>query len=111
MHSYDLDTVEDATLRVALAEEGMKFTTLDDVERTLTANDLLIWDGKRPVGLAGVMGGANTEMSATSTNVLLEAAVFRPGTIRKTARRLALPSDASYRLRARRGPAAQPVLH
>ena len=97
MHSYDLDLVEDATLRVALAEEGMKFTTLDNVERTLTANDLLIRDGKRPVGLAGVMGGANTEMHAGSTNVLLEAAVFRPGTIRKTARRLALPSDASYR--------------
>ena len=97
MHSYDLDLVEDATLRVALAEEGMKFTTLDNVERTLTAADLLIWDGKRPVGLAGVMGGANTEMHAGSTNVLLEAAVFRPGTIRKTARRLALPSEASYR--------------
>ncbi|MBG0791397.1 MAG: phenylalanine--tRNA ligase subunit beta [Desulfovibrionaceae bacterium] len=97
MHSYDLDLVEDATLRVALAEDGMKFTTLDGVERTLTANDLLIRDGKRPVGLAGVMGGANTEMHAGSTNVLLEAAVFRPGTIRKTARRLSLPSDASYR--------------
>lgn len=97
MHSYDLDLVEDATLRVAPATDGMKFTTLDDVERTLTANDLLIWDGKRPVGLAGVMGGANTEMHAGSTNVLLEAAAFRPGTIRKTARRLALPSDASYR--------------
>ncbi|WP_338667523.1 phenylalanine--tRNA ligase subunit beta [Pseudodesulfovibrio methanolicus] len=97
MHSYDLDLVEDATLRVALAEEGMKFTTLDDVERTLTANDLLIRDGKRAVGLAGVMGGSNTEMHAGSTNVLLEAAVFRPGTIRKTARRLALPSEASYR--------------
>lgn len=97
MHSYDLDRVADATLRVAPAEDGMKFTTLDDVERPLTANDLLIWDGKRPVGLAGVMGGANTEMTAESTNVLLEAAIFRPGTIRKTARRLALPSDASYR--------------
>ena len=97
MHSYDLDLVEDATLRVAPATDGMKFTTLDGVERTLTANDLLIWDGKRPVGLAGVMGGANTEMHAGSTNVLLEAAIFRPGTIRKTARRLALPSDASYR--------------
>jgi len=97
MHSYDLDLVQDATLRVAPATDGMKFTTLDNTERTLTANDLLIWDGKRPVGLAGVMGGANTEMHAGSTNVLLEAAVFRPGTIRKTARRLALPSDASYR--------------
>ncbi|QGY41763.1 phenylalanine--tRNA ligase subunit beta [Pseudodesulfovibrio cashew] len=97
LHSFDFDLVEDATIRVAPATDGMKFTTLDNVERTLTANDLLIWDGKKPVGLAGVMGGANSEMNSGSTNVLLEAAVFRPGTIRKTARRLALPSDASYR--------------
>ncbi len=85
---------------MAPATDGMKFTTLDDIERTLTANDLLIWDGKKPVALAGVMGGANSEMGEGSSNVLLEAAVFRPGTIRKTARRLALPSDASYRSNA-----------
>jgi len=97
LHAFDLDLIEDATIRVAPATDGMKFTTLDDVERMLTANDLLIWDGKKPVALAGVMGGANSEMHSGSTNVLLEAAVFRPGTIRKTARRLALPSDASYR--------------
>ncbi len=97
LHSFDYDLIADKTIRVAPATDGMKFTTLDNMERTLTANDLLIWDGKRPVGLAGVMGGANSEMHAGSTNVLLEAAVFRPGTIRKTARRLALPSDASYR--------------
>jgi len=97
LHAFDLDLIEDATIRVAPATDGMKFTTLDDMERTLTANDLLIWDGKKPVALAGVMGGANSEMHSGSTNVLLEAAVFRPGTIRKTARRLSLPSDASYR--------------
>ena len=97
LHAFDLDLIEDATIRVAPATEGMKFTTLDDVERTLTANDLLIWDGKKPVALAGVMGGSNSEMHAGSTNVLLESAVFRPGTVRKTARRLSLPSDASYR--------------
>lgn len=97
LHAFDLDRIEDATIRVAPATDGMKFTTLDEVERNLTANDLLIWDGKKPVALAGVMGGLNSEMEAGSTNVLLEAAVFRPGTIRKTARRLALPSDASYR--------------
>ncbi len=96
-HAFDLDLIEDATIRVAPATDGMKFTTLDEAERTLTANDLLIWDGKKPVALAGVMGGANSEMGATSSNVLLEAAVFRPGTVRKTARRLSLPSDASYR--------------
>ncbi len=97
LHSFDLDQIEKAAIRVAPAPDGMKFTTLDDVERTLTDRDLLIWDGGKPVGLAGVMGGANSEMTASSSNVLLEAAVFRPGTIRKTARRLSLPSEASYR--------------
>ena len=96
-HAFDLDLLEKATIRVAPASDGMKFTTLDDMERTLTANDLLIWDGVKPIALAGVMGGANSEMTAGSSSVLLEAAVFRPGTIRKTARRLSLPSDASYR--------------
>ncbi|MGE4192926.1 MAG: phenylalanine--tRNA ligase subunit beta [Pseudodesulfovibrio sp.] len=97
LHSFDLDLIEKATIRVAPATDGMKFTTLDNVERTLTANDLLIWDGVKPVALAGVMGGLNSEMGEGSSNVLLEAAVFRPGTVRKTARRLALPSEASYR--------------
>ena len=97
LHSFDYDLVAKQTIRVAPATDGMKFTTLDGMERTLTSADLLIWDGEKPVGLAGVMGGLNSEMHAGSANVLLEAAVFRPGTIRKTARRLALPSDASYR--------------
>ncbi len=97
LHAFDLERIEDATIRVAPAQDGMKFTTLDEVERTLTSRDLLIWDGKKPVALAGVMGGMNSEMQDDSTNVLLESAVFRPGTIRKTARRLALPSEASYR--------------
>ncbi|WP_243547107.1 phenylalanine--tRNA ligase subunit beta [Pseudodesulfovibrio tunisiensis] len=97
LHAFDMDRIEKATIRVAPAEDGMKFTTLDEVERTLTPADLLIWDGVKPVALAGVMGGLNSEMTGDSRNVLLESAVFRPGTIRKTARRLALPSDASYR--------------
>ena len=97
LHSFDYDRIAGKTIRVAPASDGMPFTTLDGMERKLTANDLLIWDGEKPVGLAGVMGGLNSEMTADARNVLLEAAVFRPGTIRKTARRLALPSDASYR--------------
>ncbi|WP_419785125.1 phenylalanine--tRNA ligase subunit beta [Pseudodesulfovibrio sp.] len=97
LHSFDYDLIAGQTIRVAPASDGMKFTTLDGMERTLTAADLLIWDGEKPVGLAGVMGGLNSEMTADAKNVLLEAAVFRPGTIRKTARRLSLPSDASYR--------------
>lgn len=97
LHAFDLGLIEGGLIRVAPADEGMRFTTLDGQERVLTAEDLLIWDGKKPVGLAGVMGGENSEINAQSTGVLLESAVFRPASIRKTARRLALPSEASYR--------------
>jgi phenylalanyl-tRNA synthetase beta chain len=97
MHAFDLDLVEGGVIRVARATEGMKFVTLDNQERTLTEKDLLIWDGKKPVGLAGVMGGANSEIHQDSRNVLLECAVFDPITIRRTARKLGLTSEASYR--------------
>jgi phenylalanyl-tRNA synthetase beta chain len=96
-HSFDWDLLRGDVMRAKPATEGMRFTTLDGQNRTLTAQDLVIWDGERAVGLAGVMGGQETEINAGSRNVLLECAVFRPGTIRKTARRLALPSEASYR--------------
>ncbi|MEF2145368.1 MAG: phenylalanine--tRNA ligase subunit beta [Desulfovibrionaceae bacterium] len=97
LHAFDWDLLRGDQVRIAPAEEGAKLTTLDGQERTLLASDLLIWDGERPIALAGVMGGLDTEINAASTNVLLEGAVFRPGTIRKTARRLALHSEASYR--------------
>jgi phenylalanyl-tRNA synthetase beta chain len=97
LHAFDRSLIRGGKIRVAPAEDGMVFTTLDQKERKLLSSDLLIWDGERPVALAGVMGGANSEISETSTEVLLESAVFHPGTIRKTARRLALGSDASFR--------------
>ncbi|HKK34022.1 MAG TPA: phenylalanine--tRNA ligase subunit beta [Desulfomicrobiaceae bacterium] len=97
LHSFDLDLLKGNMIGVGLAEEGQKFTTLDDQERTLKGADLLIRDGERPVALAGVMGGANSEIHDGSTNVFLEAAVFNPATIRKTARRLGLSSEASFR--------------
>lgn len=97
LHSFDGDLLKGDKIRVGLAPEGTKFTTLDEQERKLLDSDLLIWDAERPVALAGVMGGMNSEIHDGSTNVVLESAVFRPGTIRKTARRLALPSEASYR--------------
>lgn len=97
LHSFDADLLKGDKIRVGFAPDGTKFTTLDEQERKLTANDLLIWDAERPVALAGVMGGMNSEIHSGSTNVVLESAVFRPGTVRKTARRLALPSEASYR--------------
>lgn len=97
LHAFDRDLLEKNKIRVAPAREGQKLTTLDGAERTLKGTDLLILDGAKPVALAGVMGGANSEISEASQNVLLECAVFNPPTVRKTARRMALSSEASFR--------------
>lgn len=97
LHSFDLDKVDGRRIVVKCAREGQLFTTLDGKERRLTAQDLCICDEKGPIGLAGVMGGLNTEMDAQSKNVFLESAVFRPQNVRKTSRRLGLSSEASYR--------------
>ena len=97
LHSFDMDKLEGGRIVVRRAQEGDTFTTLDGQERQLTAADLCIRDGARPVALAGVMGGLNSEISDASTNVFLESAVFKPATIRKTSRRLGLSSEASYR--------------
>lgn len=97
LHAFDLDKLEGGRIVVKRARPGEKFITLDGQERALTDQDLCICDAARPVGLAGVMGGLNTEITRTSRNVFLESAVFRPGTIRKTSRRLGLSSEASYR--------------
>lgn len=96
-HAFDMDKVAGGRIIVKYAEDGQKLVTLDDQERTLSRTDLLICDPEKAVGLAGVMGGANSEMDAHSTNVLLECAVFKAAMIRKTARTLGIPSEASYR--------------
>lgn len=101
MHAYDLDKVT-GPIVVRRARQGEQHTTLDDVERTLDAEDLLITDcqgghGTRVLGIAGVMGGAETEMTETSTNVLLEAAHFDAVSVARSARRHKLPSEASKR--------------
>ena len=97
LHAFDRDKLEGGRTEVSVARDGERIVTLDGQERILTPADLLIRDGVKPVALAGVMGGLDTEISDASRNVLVESAVFRPETIRKTARRLALPSEASYR--------------
>ncbi|PKN07851.1 MAG: phenylalanine--tRNA ligase subunit beta [Deltaproteobacteria bacterium HGW-Deltaproteobacteria-8] len=97
LHAFDRSLLKGDVIRVAPAQDGQTITTLDGQERKLLGSDLLIWDAERPVALAGVMGGGNSSISDTSSEVVLECAIFRPGTIRKTARRLALPSEASYR--------------
>jgi phenylalanyl-tRNA synthetase beta chain len=97
-HPYDLATVAGGTLRVRRAVAGEQLTTLDDVERTFTADDLLICDGDdQPIGIAGIMGGAACEIGATTTDVLLEMAWFDPTSISRSSRRLGLRSEASAR--------------
>lgn len=96
IHGYDGDRLA-GPIVVRRATEGEKLTTLDDVTRTLSAEDLLITDDSGPIGLAGVMGGRTTELSASTSHVVIEAAHFEPTTIFRTARRHKLPSEASKR--------------
>jgi phenylalanyl-tRNA synthetase beta chain len=97
-HAYDLGRLGGRGLRVRMARPGETLVTLDDVERRLTADDLLICDAEdRPVGIAGIMGGASSEVGDDTTEVLLEAAYFDPMTIAWTSKRLALRSEASAR--------------
>jgi phenylalanyl-tRNA synthetase beta chain len=96
IHGYDLDKVAGG-LTVRRATGGEKLTTLDDQTRVLSAEDLLITDDSGPIGLAGVMGGASTEITDTTSRVLIEAANFDPTSIARTARRHKLPSEASKR--------------
>lgn len=97
LHAFDRSLLVGNSIRVARAREGQSFTTLDGRARHLLQTDLLIWDGKKPVALAGVMGGANSEVTQSTTDILLECAVFNPISIRKTSRRLGLTSESSYR--------------
>ena len=96
IHGYDRALLKGA-IGVRRAADGEQLTTLDGVTRTLTADDLLITDDRGPIGLAGVMGGAEVELSQTTTDVVIEAAHFDPATIARTARIHKLPSEASKR--------------
>jgi phenylalanyl-tRNA synthetase beta chain len=97
LHAYDHATVADATIVVRGARADERFTTLDGQDRVLDASMLMIADPRRAIGLAGVMGGANTEVTDRTTRVLLESAWFAPGSIRRTSRALGLRTDAAYR--------------
>src|SRR5690606_32900457 len=102
LHAYDLAALA-APIVVRRAAAGERLTTLDDVERRLDPEDLLITDspggarGGRVLGLAGVMGGAETEVSPSTSDVLVEAAHFDPVSVARTARRHRLPSEAAKR--------------
>jgi phenylalanyl-tRNA synthetase beta chain len=109
LHAYDLATLGERIV-VRRARPGERLTTLDDADRALDPEDLLITDGgETPIGLAGVMGGATTEVSSTTTDLLLEAAHFDPVTVARTARRHRLPSEASRRFERGVDPQLPPV--
>jgi len=98
LHAFDFDRLAKSRIVVRRPGDGEKqFVTLDGSERTLDGETLLICDGEKPVALAGVMGGLNSEVTAATVNVLLESACFAPVSIRKTARLVGLASDASWR--------------
>ena len=97
LHAFDYQFLAGQEIIVRPAEEGEVFTTLDGIERTLSAGMLLICDADRPVALAGVMGGQNSEVSDGTTEIFLESAYFNPPCVRKTSRKLGLHTEASHR--------------
>ncbi len=97
MHAFDHAKVRGQRIVVRHANAGEKMTTLDDTKRSLLATDLVICDGEGPVAIAGVMGGQTSEVSDTTTSVLLESANFEAITVRRAAKRLGLHSDSSHR--------------
>jgi phenylalanyl-tRNA synthetase beta chain len=97
IHAFDATAVHDGRIVVRLAREGERLETLDHVDRALTAETLLIADPAGPLAIAGVMGGATSEISPTTTEVVVESAIFDPVSIRRTAFQYALRSEASLR--------------
>ncbi len=97
LHAFDLNMISGKKIVVKTASNGDKFTTLDDKERTLEDYMLMICDAEKPVAIGGVMGGQNSEISDNTTDILLESAFFKPQSVRKTAKKLGLSTESSYR--------------
>ncbi len=97
MHAYDLSTLAGKSIIVRRAKDGEKITTLDEKERVLKTENLLICDAEKGVGLAGIMGGLNSEIEPETAEILLEAAKFRRDNVRRTSRSLGLHTDAAAR--------------
>lgn len=97
LHAFDARKIEGGKVVVKNCPEGTPFVTLDGVERKLTANDLMICSAERPMCIAGVFGGLDSGISETTTDVFIESAYFNPVSVRKTARRFGLNTDASFR--------------
>lgn len=97
LHAFDAMKLRGGAIQVKTATAGETFTTLDGKERTLDADMLMICDAEGPVAVAGVMGGQNSEIDDNTTDIVLESAYFDPRSIRRTAKKLGLNTDASYR--------------
>ncbi len=108
MHAYDVATV-DGDIVVRRARVGEKLTTLDDVQRVLDPDDVVVCDGSGPIGLGAVMGGAATEVGGQTSDVLLEAANWDPPSVARAARRHKLPSEAAKRFERGVDPALAPM--
>ena len=97
LHAFDYDKIEDQTINVKKYKKEIKFKTLDEVQRTLSPNDLTISDSKKPLCLAGIFGGVDSGISEKTTSIFLESAYFDPITVRKSAKYHNLSTDSSYR--------------
>ncbi len=97
LHAFDAAKIKGNKIVVKPAIEGTKFTTLDEIERTLSEEDLMIYNDEVPMALAGVMGGKNSAVTESTSNIFLESAYFDAVSVRKTAKRHSISSDASFR--------------
>ncbi len=97
LHAFDANKIAGNKIEVKTCTAGTKFTTLDEVERDLHEDDLMICDAEKPLCIAGVFGGINSGVTENTTNIFLESAYFNPVSVRKTAKRHALNTDASFR--------------
>jgi phenylalanyl-tRNA synthetase beta chain len=97
LHAFDFGRITGGNILVRLAADGERFVTLDDKERTLSGRNLLICDAERPVAIAGVMGGQNSEIGDDTASVLIESAYFAPWSVRHTSKMLGLSTESSYR--------------
>ena len=106
LHAFDYHKLAEKRIVVRRAVEGEQLTTLDETDRELTADMLVIADAEKPVALAGIMGGSDSEITETTCDVLLESAYFSPSSIRATAKALGMSTEASYRFERGADPGA-----
>lgn len=97
LHAFDYDTIPEGRIVVRTANDGEEITTLDGAKRKLDPSILVIADSSQPIALAGIMGGASTEVGEKTTNILLESAHFNPQVVRRAAKKLGVSTEASYR--------------